>query len=219
MPGCCCSPFEHAAGRHFNEKRAARELERYRRQGAGATTRLLQDGIAQAGALRGTVLDIGAGIGALTFALLDRGVTEAIVVDASAAYLAAARGEAVRRGGQNAIQFVHADFLAAASRLPAATVVALDRVVCCYPECESLLGAALEHARECVALSYPRDVWYVRAGTMLENRLRRLTRSSFRSFVHSGAMIERTITSAGFTLASRRDTRVWSADVYLRRPG
>ena len=59
MPGCCCSPFERSADQNFNQKKAAQELKRYREKGPGQTTRLLVDGVAQAGIRGGTVLDIG----------------------------------------------------------------------------------------------------------------------------------------------------------------
>ena len=71
------------------------------------------------------------------------------------------------------------DFVEAASELPSASIVTLDRVVCCYPSCEQLLDVALGHAERCVALSYPRDIWYMRAGMMLENGQRWLARNSF----------------------------------------
>jgi predicted RNA methylase len=71
----CCSAFAGAADHQFNEKKATEELKRYRTKGSGATTRLLQQGLEHAGALRGTLLDIGSGIGSLTFGLLERGVT------------------------------------------------------------------------------------------------------------------------------------------------
>jgi hypothetical protein len=41
-------------------------------------------------------------------------------------------------------------------------VVTLDRVVCCYPDAETLLRAAAQRARKLVAFTYPRDRWYVR---------------------------------------------------------
>ena len=56
MPACC-STFERAADQQFNEKNAIAELKRYRAKGPGSTTRLLQDGIARAGVLNGTLLD------------------------------------------------------------------------------------------------------------------------------------------------------------------
>jgi SAM-dependent methyltransferase len=216
MPGCC-SAFESAADLQFNQRKVAQELKRYREKGPGPTTRLLADGIAQSGALSGTVLDVGSGIGALTLALLERGAANAIAVDASTAYVDVAREEAGRRGKTDAIQFVHADFVERASQLPSANVVALDRVVCCYPSWEHLLDAALGHAERCLALSYPRDAWYVRLGMTLENGQRWLARNSFRTFVHPISKIEQTIRRAGFGLSSRRETWMWSVDVYLRR--
>jgi SAM-dependent methyltransferase len=216
MPGCC-SAFESAADRQFNQRKVAQELKRYREKGPGPTTRLLADGIAQSGALSGTVLDVGSGIGALTLALLERGAANAIAVDASTSYVDVAREEAGRRGQTDAIQFVHADFVERASQLPSANVVALDRVVCCYPSWEQLLDAALGHAERCLALSYPRDAWYVRLGMTLENGQRWLARNSFRTFVHPISKIEQTIRGAGFELSSRRETWMWSVDVYLRR--
>ena len=216
MPGCCSS-FESAANQQFNQKKVAQELKRYRQRGPGPTTRLLVDGVAQSGELAGTVLDVGSGIGALTLALLERGAASAVTVDASPAYVKAAREEADQRGRANAIRFVHADFVEASAQLPSASIVALDRVVCCYPSCERLLGAAVGHAERCLALSYPRDVWYVHLGMMLDNGVRWLARNPFRTFVHPIAEIEQTIKQAGFRLSSRRETWVWSADVYVRQ--
>ena len=218
MPGCCCRPFEDAAARLFDENRAATELKRYRRKGLGPTTRLLARAIGDTGALDGTVLDIGPGIGSLTFELLEHGVTAAVAVDASAVYVRTIREEAARRGLTSAVQVVHADFVDAADRLGPADIVTLDRVVCCYPGCESLLAAAAGHARRLLALAYPRDVAFVRAGMIVENTLRRLRGGTFRTFVHPRRLIEEVIARAGLRRASRRETWIWSIDVY-ERPG
>ena len=155
-------------------------------QRAAAHDALPPPRLEHAGALSGTLLDIGSGIGSLTFGLLERGVTRAVAVDASFAYNQLARQEAARLGRADAVHFVHADFVSATCELPAATLVTLDRVVCCYPSYEALLNAALRHADQCLALSYPRDVWYVRLGVMLENAQRRLTKNSFLYFRTSG---------------------------------
>lgn len=212
----CCSAFECAADQQFNEKKATEELKRYRTKGPGHTTRLLQEGLGHAGPLSGTLLDIGSGIGSLTFGLLDRGVTHAVAVDASSAYNNVARQEAIRLGRADAVRFVHADFVSVAAALPAATLVTLDRVVCCYPSYKALLNAALDHAEQYLALSFPRDVWYVRLGVTLENAQRRLTKSPFRTFVHPAARMEELIRSAGFERSTRRETWMWSVDVYTR---
>src|SRR5262249_51607764 len=161
MPSCC-QAFASTASNHFDGKLVARKLKHYREHGPGPTTRLLADGIAKAEPLGKSVLDVGAGFGGLTFALLDRGASRCSVVEASASYIEAAREEAKRGGRADAIQFVHADFVEAASTIPSASVVTLDRVVCCYPSSEPLLDAAVAHAERGLALSYPRDIWYVR---------------------------------------------------------
>lgn len=70
---CSCGDFTSAADRQFTEAKAAKELKAYRRGRIGPTTRRLRDGLAEAGLAHGTLLDIGGGVGALTFELLDRG--------------------------------------------------------------------------------------------------------------------------------------------------
>lgn len=212
----CCTPFEHVADEQFNRKKAAAELKRYRDHGPGATTRLLEDGIARTRDVGGTLLDIGSGTGALAFELLKQGIVRVIGVDASSAFVEAAREEAERQGRAREVAFVHADFVSIASGLPSASIVTLDRVVCCYPAYGPLLTAAVQHADRCLGLSYPRDTWYVRAGMLLENGLRWLTLNSFRTFVHPSDKMEHLIRRAGFTLASRRETWTWAVDVYTR---
>ncbi len=214
---CSCSAFCDAAEKQFTEQKARKELTRYRTKGVVATTRQLRDGLRDARLIDGTLLDIGSGIGALTFALLDHGMTEAVAIDASPAYVESARAEAERRRVSSRVRFVHADFLAAAASLPMADVVTLDRVVCCYPAYEPLLAQAVRHAQRAFAFSYPRDRWHVRAATRVENALRRGT-PRFRTFVHPAARMERIVYEAGFELVSRQRSLIWSVDVFARRP-
>jgi magnesium-protoporphyrin O-methyltransferase len=139
------------------------------------------------------------------------------VVDASSAYLAAASEEASRRDRSPSTEFVHGDFLAMASKLSSASVVTLDRVVCCYPLYEPLLEHALQLAKTGFAMSYPRDRWFVRAGIWFENAMRRRRGNPFRAFVHPPSEMMRIVERAGFELASRRRTPAWSSDVFVKR--
>jgi SAM-dependent methyltransferase len=212
----CCRDYAAAADAHFDAQRAARDLEGYRHKGPGVTTRLLREGLAAAGSINGTLLDIGSGIGALTFELLESGVTHAIAVDASSAFVDAAVQEAARRGRSGVVEFVREDFLCVAAQIPSATIVTLDRVICCYPTCEPLLAEALRHAHRAFAFSYPRDVWYVRAGNAFTNAGRRIRKRPFRTYVHSAAHMEQVIARAGFNRAVRRQTSTWRVDVYTK---
>jgi magnesium-protoporphyrin O-methyltransferase len=213
---CPCGGFGAAAERQFTEQIAARDLESYLTKGPGRTTRLLRDGLLRAGPVDGVLLDIGAGIGALTFELLEAGVTRAIDVDASRAYIATASREAVRRNCLETIQFIRDDFLGAAAQIPSAAIVTLDRVICCYPASRPLLEEAVKHAERLFAFSYPRDTWYVRVWNAMLNGKRHLTGNPFRTYIHSAAEMERVVADAGFRCVSRRGTFAWSVDVYVR---
>ena len=48
----------------------------------------------------------------------------------------------------------------------------------------------------------------------LETAQRRLTKNPFRTFVHPAARMEELIRSAGFERSTRRQTWMWSVDVY-----
>lgn len=213
---CCCSTVGAATERQFSEKRAIEELARYRTKGPGTTARLLMAGIERAGPVHGRLLDIGAGVGALTFELLERGLTEAVGVDLSSAYVAAACQEAARRRLGASARFVHGDFVDVAGQLEVADVVTLDRVICCYPDYEPLLDTSVRHAGVYFATSYPRDVWYVRLHVRWQNLMRQFRGNPFRTYVHSPPAMDRLIRGAGLELVSRRRTWTWSADVYRR---
>ena len=215
MP-CSCADFGGAAERQFSEKRATKDLAQYRSKGPGSTTRLLLAGLETAGPLHGRLLDIGSGVGVLSFELLERGVTSAVGVDLSSAHVAIAAQEASRRGRSESTRFVHGDFLDVAGPLPSADIVTLDRVVCCYPEYERFLEESLRHTGHIFAFSYPLDLWYVRTWVGLQNVGRKISRNAFRSFIHPVSAMENVIRRAGFTLIDRRSTRTWHADVYVK---
>ncbi|HEU5217242.1 MAG TPA: class I SAM-dependent methyltransferase, partial [Gemmatimonadales bacterium] len=166
--------------------------------------------------LEGTLLDIGSGIGALTTELLGAGLSTATCVDLSPSFLAIAKQEAARRGNAERMSWYQGDFVLLAPSLPPADVVVLDRVVCCYPAFSPLLSQAAGRSRRFLALSYPRDRWYVRVVLRIENLVRRLRGNGFQAFVHPVTAMEALLRSRGFTRASRSVTLAWSMDVYRR---
>jgi 2-polyprenyl-3-methyl-5-hydroxy-6-metoxy-1,4-benzoquinol methylase len=214
---CSCADIGDAAERQFSEKRATKDLAHYRTEGPGSTTRLLLAGLAAAGPIHGQLLDIGSGVGVLSFELLDRGLTSAVGVDLSSAHVAIASQEASRRGRSDSTRFVQGDFLDVAGQLPSADIVTLDRVVCCYPAYERFLEESLRHTGRIFALSYPLDFWYVRMWVSLQNLGRQIIGNAFRSFIHPVSAMENVIRREGFTLLNRCSAGTWRADVYARR--
>jgi magnesium-protoporphyrin O-methyltransferase len=73
-----------------------------------------------------------------------------------------------------------------------------------------------ERCRRLYALSYPRNRWPVRAVVSAENAFRRLFGNPFRSFVHSPAVMDRLLTSLGFTQQAALRTFAWEIVVYAR---
>src|SRR3990172_2707418 len=130
----------------FDGRTARREQAGYRRKGAPKTTRLLIDGLLQAGVEGRTVLDIGGGVGALQHALLDAGASRAQSVDASSAYLEVARQEAGRLGLADRILAVQGDFVQLADSIGEADIVTLDRVICCYDNMRGLVNESARRA-------------------------------------------------------------------------
>ncbi len=95
-------------------------------------------------------------------------------------------------------------------------MVTLDRVVCCYPDAEALLQKAAGRARQLLAFTYPRDRWYVRTLIVLENLWMRITGKEFRAFVHTPDRMGAVLESAGLVRDTRRETLVWTLDLYRR---
>jgi hypothetical protein len=215
VTSCHCQGIE----REFNWREAARSLAHYRRRGPAKTTRVLLSALQQAGAPAGTLLDIGGGVGAIPHALLKAGVQSAVSVEASPAYLEAARQEAERQGLAGHITFRHGDFVALADSLPPADIVTLDRVICCYPDMPGLVGLSAERARRLYAVVYPRDLALVRLGLRLINLYLRLQRSPMRVFGHPTAEVEAILRQRGLRLRFRRLMGAWQVAVYERAAG
>jgi hypothetical protein len=78
------------------------------------------------GLASGTLLDVGGGIGALAFDLLDAGVARASIVEASAACADAAARESARRGRATTAEIIRGDFVTLAPDLPVETVIRLE---------------------------------------------------------------------------------------------
>lgn len=214
----CCTGY-CAPDVLFGSKRADRDLRRYRRRGADKITRLLLRELRRWPLDGRSVLDVGGGIGIILAELADTRVASAALVEASQPFLDVARREVGIKYSSRPIQFVHGDFAAIAATLPDADVVTLNRVVCCYPNAETLLVAAATRTRQVLAFTYPRNRWYVRAMFGLVNFWLRLTGTKFRAFVHAPRRMAAILESTGLVRDTQRGTLMWTLDVYRQAVG
>lgn len=211
----CCTGHCAAAG-FFNTRLAERDLRRYWRRGPDASTRILLAELRRQPLHDLHLLDVGSGIGVIATELASAGLASATLEDASPAYLEVARHNLGSRYGSRPIQFVAGDFALIGATLPEADVVTLDRVVCCYPDAESLLRAAATQSRRLLAFTHPRDRWFMRAGFALMNFFFWLARNPFRIFVHSPHRMASVLEASGFVRTAHQESFLWSFHLYDR---
>jgi magnesium-protoporphyrin O-methyltransferase len=210
---CCqCQGIEEL----FSQQYVNKELSRYRAKGPDKTTRMLTEAIKVEGVGGLTLLDIGGGVGAVQHELLEAGIQEVTSVEASSAYLNAAKEEAYRRRLADRVSYHHGNFVDLASDIAPADIVTLDRVICCYHDMEKLVGLSAERARKLYGLVYPRDAWWVKMGLAVENFFFRLRRSYYRTYSHPTKSVESLVKSSGLKRRSYRQTLFWQVVVYSR---
>ena len=212
MPCNCCEIADNT----FGEDDAKADIKDYRRRGPAKQTKLILEAIRSLGLKNAELLDVGGGIGAIHHELLKDVAREATHVDASSAYLKEAKEEAARRGHDERVKFIHADFTDVADDLPRADIVTLDRVVCCYPDFRGLLKAAAAHSRSALALTYPRETWYLRLGLGIVNFFQNLWKDPFRVFLHPIAEMESLLNEEGLVKTTVRRLFVWEMALYRR---
>jgi tRNA1(Val) A37 N6-methylase TrmN6 len=212
---CCSSAQCNALEDIFDPAYAESELKAYRKKGPSKSTRALLDGLRAVEDVNGrALLDIGGGVGAIQFALLDTGLARATSVDASRAYLDAAKREAERRGYASRIDQLHGDFVAHAPALGNFDFVTLDRVICCYPDMHALVRLAAERATRAIAWVSPRDASWMRLAARTLNTVQRLRRHAFRFFVHPDAAIQAILSARGMRPHSHRTSGVWQINIW-----
>jgi 2-polyprenyl-3-methyl-5-hydroxy-6-metoxy-1,4-benzoquinol methylase len=205
-------------GSFYNEKLAGSQLRKYREKGPIASTQALIDALKVEGVEGATLLDIGGGIGAIQHELLAAGAAHATSVDASAAYLEAAREESIRHGLGDRVTYRHGDFVELAESIPPADIVTLDRVINVYPDWERLAELSAARAQRLYGLVYPRDTLMVKMVIFAMNLVLRLRRKAVRASIRPDDAIERIARENGLNPhVSRSVGPAWQVAVY-RRP-
>ncbi len=200
----------------FSAEYVAKELKRYRKRGPDKTTRILIEALKQEGVEGLSLLDIGGGLGAIQHALLQAGVENAVDIEASSAYLNAVKAETARRGFAERVDYRHGNFVELAQEVPPADIVTLNRVICCYPDMHKMVGLSLARAGKVYGLVYPRTDWWMKVWQALQSFFLRLSRSRFRTYLHSPQAVEALVRGQGFKRRFFRKTLTWQIAVYSR---
>ncbi len=212
MNCCQCQGIEE----QFNQKLAERELQKYRKKGPGKPTRILLEAIQTSGVEGLTLLDIGGGVGAIQSELFKSGLSQATEVEGSSAYLEAAKKEAERQGYLDEVNFIQGDFVEMVKEIPSADIVTLDKVICCYPDLQTLVGLSSQKAGKIYGVIYPVDTWWMKFGVRIPNFFFKIKHNPFRLYIHPTQAIEALIRKSGFKRKFYCKLFRWHVAVYQR---
>jgi magnesium-protoporphyrin O-methyltransferase len=213
MSSCCI--HNRDAGRFFGWF-ASRYRKRFARKGLEPSQKQLMEGLTRSGTQGGTVLEIGCGVGYLHQRLLQAGAANAVGVDLSSKMLDEARNQAREQGLSERTDYREGDFVELADSIAPADIVILDKVICCYPDADSLVLRSAHKAARLYAFTVPRDRWSVRVAMWFAGAVLALIRCGFRSYVHDPAAIDRALRDASFERVFEDQTFVWLTRVYAR---
>ena len=205
--GGCCRPGDY--DKLFDEKNARARAREYAHKGLTADAQRIVEFVRRRMSPGYSVLEVGGGVGAIQLELLRGGAARAINVELATQYEKVAADLIRERGLDDRVERRLGDFVREAEMIPAADVVVMQRVVCCYPDAEALVGAAADHARRLLLLTFPVERWWIRLGLAAENALFRVRGSTFRSFVHSTAAVLATAHRHGMRLAEHHRGLIW----------
>jgi tRNA A58 N-methylase Trm61 len=207
------NPFEF-----YDKKLAASDLRKYKETGPRPWTRALVDALKAEGLEGATVLNIGGGVGVVQLELLAAGASHATMVEASPAYLQAAREESDRRGLRNSVSYETGDFVDLADTIPSADIVVLERVLNVYTDWQRLAAVSAEHAERLYAVVIPRDGLIVKFVIALINLRLRLRGQHVRARIVPIEALEAIVREHGLSPSSKQAVGpAWLVAVYRRR--
>ena len=191
-------------------------VRRYRRRGLEAVQRKLLGGLTAAGVDGASILEIGCGTGELQRHVLAAGAGSTVGIDVAGGMIEQARAAAEREGLRERATFLVGDAVERAAELPPASLVMLDKVLCCYPEIDSLLAVSLERTERLYAVVIPRPHWLVAAVWKVTIAVFKLLHSSFHPFYHDWHRTAAAISGAGFRRVFAAHTLAWEAWIFQR---
>jgi magnesium-protoporphyrin O-methyltransferase len=212
----CCQPDDY--DKVFDEKHARTKARDYARKGLTGDARRIVDFIRGRMSQGYDVLEVGGGVGEIQLELLKTGAAHVTNVELATRYETVASELVREHAVTDRVERRLGDFVREAGAVPAADVVVMNRVVCCYPDPDALVGAAASHARRLLVMTVPVDRWWVRLGLWAANMLLAIRGNSFRGYAHPTRGILATAQQHGMTPAQHRRGLIWQL-IALERTG
>ncbi len=205
MSDCCHTDYRKV----FRTAGGFRDLKRYEKRGLRGSAATIARLVRDLDIVDASLIEVGAGVGALHVDLLRSGAATATAVEISAGWTASATALLERAGHAGTVQRMVGDFVELADDVADADVVLLHRVICCYPNWEQLVDASASHARRAVVFTVPRENLLARVSLASFNAWLAVQGCGFRSFLHpTGDILER-FAGRGFAKTAEERTFAW----------
>lgn len=212
MDSCCQLAYRHT----FDTKRARQEMDEYLKSGPKKSTNYILDPLREHSQSTNSLMDIGSGVGAIIWELLDKGVDRAVYLEISPGYSHVFKEQMKTRSYQNQIQVEMGDFTELHKGLPKVDIVTLDKVICCYGDYKPLVELSLQKCKRLYAYTIPRNVWWVKAVHGVETIIKSFQKNHLHTLIHSTSDIEQKVISAGFKKIYQKFNREWLTVLYER---
>jgi magnesium-protoporphyrin O-methyltransferase len=200
----------------FGARFAKRVAAGYRKRGLTRSEQTIVELVTQGGVQGATVLEIGGGVGEIQLELLRRGAASTTNLELSPGYEpeAAALIEEAGVGGREQRRLL--DIATDPDAVEPADIVVLHRVVCCYPDVATLLGAAADHARHQLVFSHPPRNAMSRSVVATQNLFFRMGGRDFRTFAHPPDEMFAVLAEHGLQRRGGHNGRVWQVAAVSR---
>lgn len=208
----CCDIYAD----EFDRDSATSQAQRYRERGLRGTARVMLNLLRTRGIEGDRVLEFGGGVGGLSLELVKAGAASAVNVELSASYREAASALALEAGLEGRVELRAGNAIDLAAEIGIADIVLMNRVVCCYPDGNELMDAAIAGATKLLVVSFPSIHPGSRLVFGVDNWLRARRGSEFRTFVHPRSTFARP-EAAGFKEIYHRNRPIWSVRGWERQ--
>jgi magnesium-protoporphyrin O-methyltransferase len=200
----------------FGARFAKRVAAGYRKRGLTRSEQTIVELVTQGGVQGATVLEIGGGVGEIQLELLRRGAASTTNLELSPGYEPEAAALIEEAGVGGRVQRRLLDIATDPDAVEPADIVVLHRVVCCYPDVATLLGAAADHARHQLVFSHPPRNAMSRSVVATQNLFFRMGGRDFRTFAHPPDAMFAVLAEHGLQRRGGHNGRVWQVAAVSR---
>lgn len=215
--GCCGSCGQDIDGTdQFFTKQAASYIKRFKKKGLERSQKQLMQGLHKNDLKGLSILEIGCGVGYFHNQLIQDGCSRAIGVDISKGMVRMAKMYSKKLGNADNTRYLMGDYMQHHQEIEQQDITILDKVFCCYENCDDLLAESSAKTKKLYAFTLPRDDWWFSPVFKFFISTMKLFRFTFHPYAHPVEAIGHFLREKGFKEIHKDSTFIWKSFVFSR---